>query len=147
MHCRRLGAAASRLACSIPDRFAAAAPAAWGDVGDDAPRRQRSPHRYLNQIQAVRSLSPRPAKFPYPIARSAAFSTAGHASPDTSRQSLRLTIISTNDNDPARKVDGERPKTKRSIRSAKCTPRCVLAGCRRQKIRRVTACNTPSASP
>jgi hypothetical protein len=65
-------------------------------------------------------------------------------------QDLRLTIVSTDDNDPARKVDGDadtiaQDHTLDSI--AKCTPRCVLAGCRRQKIRRVTACNIPSASP
>jgi hypothetical protein len=65
-------------------------------------------------------------------------------------QDLRLTIVSTNDNDPTRKLGGDsdtaaEDRALDSIREMYA--RCVPAGCHHQRIRRVTACNTPSASP
>ena len=66
-------------------------------------------------------------------------------------QDLRLTIVSTDENDPASKADGDAinelrgdkaDDEKNCTRFARCTPHCALAGCRRQGILRVTAWNT-----
>jgi hypothetical protein len=72
-------------------------------------------------------------------------------------QDLRLTIVSTDENDSASKpgVDtdkdgGDADKAGREnpvIRLARCMPRCAPVGCRHRKTRRVTAWNIPCASP